>query len=176
MASLIRANLHLLWSPEHELFFAGSQACRQADIWGSAYACVIEAVDEAQRTVIARSLLAKREHFVHRGQIRHLLRPEFWEKLIIADEWTAPGCFQNGAYWGTATGWMAEVFEHTQPGSGMELLRTLAADFAAHGIWECVGRDDYARVANNLSSACLPYATWKKLRAVQPVPRSGVTA
>lgn len=166
-AKQIRANLHLLWSSEHELFFAGSHDCRQADVWGSAYACVIGAVDDVQRATIAHSLMDKRERFLHRGQIRHLLLPEFWQRLIIDDEWTAPGNFQNGPYWGTATGWMAEVFEHAQPGSGIALLHALVADFAAHGIWECVGADGYNRVANNLSSACLPFATWKKLRAAR---------
>ena len=114
--------------------------------------------------------MRQRDRFLHRGQVRHLLHPECWQKLIIANEWTAPGRFQNGAHWGTATGWMAEVFEMAQPGSGVELLQTLVADFTAHGVWECVGPGGYARVGGNLSSACLPYASWKKLRARQSAP------
>ncbi|MBW7894935.1 MAG: hypothetical protein H3C27_07440 [Opitutaceae bacterium] len=169
-AGQIRAHLPLLWSPDHELFLAGSQDCRQADIWGSAYTCAIGAVDEMQRATIARSLMRQRDRFLHRGQVRHLLYPECWQKLIIANEWTAPGRFQNGAHWGTATGWIAEVFEMAQPGSGVELLQTLVADFTAHGVWECVGPGGYARVGGNLSSACLPYASWKKLRARQSAP------
>ncbi|QYM80088.1 hypothetical protein K0B96_05590 [Horticoccus luteus] len=164
-AAKIRANLDLLWSPEDNLFFAGSEDCRQADVWGSAYACVIGAVDDARRHTIARTLLDQRERFVLRGQIRHLLRPAFWHRLIVESEWTSAGCFQNGPYWGTATGWLAEVFEMAEPGCGFALLRELVADFAAHGVWECIGPGGYARVANNLSSVCLPYAAWKKLRA-----------
>ena len=84
---------------------------------------------------------------------------------MVVAEWTEPGTFQNGPYWGTASGWMAEMLELAAPGAGLALLRELAADFEAHGIWECIGPDGYARVANNLSSACLPYAAWKKLSA-----------
>lgn len=164
-AAQIRQNLDLLWSADHALFLAGSQDCRQADIWGSAYACVIGAVDDARRGMIAASLLARRERFLLRGQVRHLLLPEFWQRLIGAEEWAGPGLFQNGPYWGTATGWVAEVLEHYEPGRGFALLRELAADFAAHGVWECIGADGYARVANNLSSVCLPYASWKRLHS-----------
>ncbi len=164
-AARIRGSLDLLWSPAHELFFAGSQDCRQADVWGSAYACVIDAVDDARRATLAASLWAKRDRFLLRGQVRHLLRPEFWNRLIIAGDWTAPGQFQNGPYWGTATGWMAEVFESAQPGAGFGLLRELVANFAANGVWECIGEGGFSRVANNLSSACLPYASWRRLLA-----------
>jgi hypothetical protein len=166
-AAQIRKNLDLLWSAVHALFLAGSQDCRQADVWGSAYACVIGAVDGDRHAAIAASLLARRERYLLRGQVRHLLLPEFWQRLIGAEAWAGPGRFQNGPYWGTATGWVAEVLEHAAPGQGFALLRELAADFAAHGVWECIGADGYARVANNVSSVCLPYAAWKKLCARQ---------
>ncbi|HNC24393.1 MAG TPA: hypothetical protein PLU52_09315 [Opitutaceae bacterium] len=164
-AERIRAGLSLLWSPEHQLFFAGSRDCRQADVWGSAYACVTGALEPSRRQEVARSLLAKRERFLLRAQVRHLLTPENWQRRVIEADWTAPGEFQNGAYWATASGWMAEVFESASPGAGVGLLRELVADFNAHGVWECIGPDGYTRVANNLSSVCLPYASWKKLRA-----------
>ena len=163
-AARIRASLEHLWSPGQGLYLAGSVDCRQSDVWGSAYAGVIGALDPARRRLIADTLLARRERFLLRGQVRHLPLPEFWEKRVVVAEWTEPGTFQNGPYWGTATGWMAEMFELAAPGTGLALLRELAADFEANGVWECIGPDRYARVANNLSSACLPYAAWKKLR------------
>ncbi len=164
-AARIRASLEHLWSPEHGLYLAGSADCRQADVWGSAYAGVIGALDPARHRLVAATLRAGRERFLLRGQVRHLLLPEFWQRRVVVAEWTEPGTFQNGPYWGTASGWMAEMLELAAPGAGLALLRELAADFEAHGIWECIGPDGYARVANNLSSACLPYAAWKKLSA-----------
>lgn len=164
-AARIHQNLDLLWSPAHQLYFAGSHDCRQADVWGSAYACVIGALSAERCMVVARSLWQKRDRFIWRGQIRHLLTPEHWQRRIVEADWTAPGQFQNGPYWATATGWMAEIFESVTPGSGTALLCELAADFEAHGVWECVGPNGYARVRDNLSSACLPYASWKKLTA-----------
>lgn len=162
-AQRVRAHLGLLWSEEHHLYLAGSHDCRQADVWGSAYAGVIGAVDATRRREIAQTLLAQRDRFLLRAQVRHLLQPEVWSRRIVEADWTAPGCFQNGAYWGTATGWVAANFEAIAPGQGLALLRELAADFTAHGIWECIGPNGYTRVANNLSSACLPYAAWKKI-------------
>lgn len=167
-AEHISASLDLLWSPEQALYFAGSQDCRQADIWGSAYACVSGALPEARRQEVARSLRGKRDRFLWRGQVRHLLLPEFWQRVVVEAEWTRPDQFQNGTYWGTATGWMAEVFETDQPGAGFALLHELIADFEAHGVWECIGPNGYQRVAHNISSACLPYASFKRLRQRQP--------
>jgi hypothetical protein len=163
-AGALRVSLDLLWSPTDGLLLAGSRDCRQADIWASAYACVIHAVSPARRQEIGRTLLAQRDRFLRRGQVRHLRLPEFWQRRIVESDWTAPGQFQNGAYWGTATGWVAEAFEAVAPGRGLALLRELADDFAAHGVWECIGDDGSARVAGNVSSACLPYASWKRLR------------
>ena len=170
-AARIRAGLEHLWSPEHGLYLAGSVDCRQPDVWGSAYAGSIGALDPARHRRVAETLLARRERFLLRGQVRHLPLPEFWEKRVVVAEWTEPGTFQNGPYWGTATGWMAEMFELAAPGAGLALLRELAADFEANGVWECIGPDGHARVANNLSSACLPYAAWKKLRGTDGRPR-----
>ena len=163
-AARIRASLEHLWSPELALYLAGSVDCRQADVWGSAYAGVIGALDPARRRLVADTLHTQRDRFLLRGQVRHLLLPEFWQRRVVVAEWTEPGAFQNGPYWATATGWMAEMFELSAPGTGIALLRELVADFEANGIWECIGPGGYTRVANNLSSACLPYASWKKLR------------
>lgn len=158
----LKENLTLLWSPEHQLYLAGSRDGAQADVWGSAYACTLGILDQSSQLTVAQSLWAKRDRFIWRGQVRHLLQPESWRRLIVDDPWTAPGKFQNGAYWGTATGWMAEAFETAQPGAGLALLCDLVTDFEQHGIWECIGPDGYTRAANNVSSACLPYASWKK--------------
>jgi len=162
-ADRIRSNLDLFWSADDALYLAGSQDCRQADVWGSAYACVIGALPEARRKEVARSLGGNRDRFPWRGHVRPLLLPEFWQRLTVESDYTGPNQFQNGPYWGTATGWMAEAFESVQPGEGFALLHDLIADFEMNGIWECIGPDAYQRIANNVSSAALPYASYKRL-------------
>lgn len=162
-AERIRAHLELLWSPEHGLFLAGSQDCRQPDVWGSAYACVLRAPDVSRQAEVARALFSQRDRFVWRGQIRHLLLPEHWQRLIVDADWTRAGEFQNGPFWGTASGWVAETFELHERGAGLDLLVALTTDFATHGVWECVGPNGYQRVPQNVSSACLPYASFERL-------------
>ena len=41
--------------------------------------------------------------YVFKGQVRHLLNGTFWERTLIP---VAPGSYQNGAYWATASGWV----------------------------------------------------------------------
>jgi hypothetical protein len=162
-AQRIAKNLDLLWSPDHQLYFAGSKDCRQPDIWGSAYACVTDALPPARHQQVATSLWTLKDRFLYRSQVRHLPTPENWNRLIVNEDWTSPGKFQNGAYWGTATGWIAEAFESLHPGAGGSLLQELVNDFTQNGIWECIAPDDYHRTPNNVSSACLPYASFKRL-------------
>ena len=52
------------------------------------------------------------------------------------------------------------------PTPGIALLGELVQDFQDHGVWECVGPAGYQRVASNVSSACLPYASTKRLASV----------
>ena len=78
-----------------------------------------------------------------------------------------PGCFQNGAYWATASGWYAELLESLRRGAGLAFLVELVREFQAHGIWECTGPDGYNRLENNLSSMVLPYRSLKRILCVE---------
>jgi hypothetical protein len=159
----IRGALDRLWSAEDRLYVAGTKDCRQPDIWGSAYACTIGALNNEKCKAVADSLWEQRDQFRLRAQVRHLPAPQYWERLIVNEDWTGPGKFQNGAYWGTASGWVAEAFELRQKGAGIAVLCDLVNDFNVHGVWECIGPGGYQRIANNVSSACLPYASLKRL-------------
>lgn len=100
------------------------------------------------------------------GHLRHVPEPQFWQRLIAPfDERLKPGEFQNGPYWSTPSGWHAEILELRTPGAGLELLCDLVKAFREIGIWECIGRDRYRRIPNNLSSVLLPYAAFKRIHA-----------
>jgi hypothetical protein len=159
-------SLELLWSEEAGMYLAASIDCRQIDVWGSLYACVIGAADPARRRRIGAWCEANRDRILYRNQVRHLPAPDAWQRVIPGpglDPLQHPGCFQNGAYWATASAWYAELLESLQPGSGLAFLVDLVRGFQAHGIWECVGPDGYHRLENNLSSMMLPYRSYKTI-------------
>jgi len=162
---LIQENLSVLWDETAGMFLAASHYCRQIDIWGSIYACHIHAATEAQRRAILEWLRANRDRYVYRHHLRHLPEPEYWEQTIPAHTKRVQGEFQNGAFWTTPGGWYAELLESASAGAGVRFLEGMVRDLRDIGIWECIGRDGYRRVKDNLSSVLLPYASFNRIRA-----------
>lgn len=161
----IKENLSCLWSKEDGMFFAASQDCRQLDLWGNLYACVIDAVSDEQRKSITDWFLKNQDKAIYNGHLRHLPKPEYWSRMILPEhqETLGPGKFQNGAYWSTPIGWLACALEKASPGSGIKILNEMVDEFRRNGIWECMGPDGYQRLENNVSSAVLPYKAFKEL-------------
>ena len=158
----IQQNLALLKTPEG-MYYAGSVDCHQIDIWGSIYACFIDAISTEERAAVYKWLMANQDKFLQTNHIRHLPAPEYWQKVIIP---VAPGEFQNGPYWSTPSGWYAELLERQDPGSGVQFMIDLVGVFQKIGVFECIDAPrKYFRGEGNLSSAVLPYASLKRLRA-----------
>jgi hypothetical protein len=159
----IRSNLSLLWAEREGMFYAASEDCRQLDIWGSVYACRLGVLPSAQYEAIVQWLATNHNRFEYMGHLRHLPEPQFWCRIIPPFEASLhPGEFQNGPYWSTPSGWYAEILESKTSGAGLRLLCDLVHAFQEIGIWECIGHHGYRRVADNLSSALLPYGAFKR--------------
>ncbi len=109
MANKIKAAIPLLFLDERGMLRASTGKCKQADVWSTSLAVYLkilegESLDKASRFLAeayAKGYLACN------GNIRHLLTIDdfnattSWE-VSLAKKNT----YQNGAYWGTATGWV----------------------------------------------------------------------
>jgi len=151
-AGRVRRSIETFWSPADGLYLAASEACRQPDVWGSAYAVWIGAPPPAIEAAICRALTENMAGIVKRGQVRHLAEPQHWQNLL-AD--IKPGTYQNGAYWGTASGWVAAAIAQADAPRADAMLRDLVADYRAGGVWECVN-DGYEKCREYVASATLP--------------------
>lgn len=59
----------------------------------------------------------------------------YWQRLLI----DVPGeTYQNGAYWATATGWIAWCLHRTDPAAAARVLRDVLHYFRQEGSFECV--------------------------------------
>lgn len=164
-SAALRDNLILLWDESTGMFRAASDSCRQIDVWGSIYACHIGAATPSQRAAITQWLSVNRANYEYLGHLRHLPEPEFWQRLIPPfDQKLKQGECQNGTYWSTPSGWYAELLESVTPGTGLSFLIELVRHFQEIGIWECINRNGYRNIQDNLSSALLPYGSFKRLR------------
>jgi hypothetical protein len=158
-AGRIETHLVRLWDDAAGAFWAASQDCRQLDIWGNAYALWLDFPLGERRARVLDFLVRHREQFLFKGQVRHLLRGEHWQRLLMPVE---PERYQNGAYWATASGWMMWALAQRAPELGRELWRALVADFQAHGVFECV-HEGYRQLDRYVVSATNPLAAARRL-------------
>ena len=113
------------------------------DVWGSAFAVAEGLLEPAVEQAVCRGLdaLHRAGRIVVEGQVRGL-PPDgpfggHWEKCAAP-----PGEYQNGAFWGTMTGWLAVALHRVNPAAAAKLLHDLVtsihADRAQGGPWEWI--------------------------------------
>ena len=124
VAERVRAGLETLWDESRGYYLAASLRCRQADVWGTAYAVYLGVPEPARQERIARQLASDFPRWAYAGQVRHLLAPEVWEDCLAA-----PETYQNGGYWSTPTGWLYRALLQADPALARQLITDLAADF-----------------------------------------------
>ncbi len=153
----IQHGLDRLWDETVGAFLAASQDCRQVDIWGNAYALWAGFPLGERSERVMYFLVENFDRYIWRGQVRHLLQGEYWQRLLMPVE---PETYQNGAYWATASGWLAWAIAPRRPDLARQMFADLIADFKANGIYECVNAgyhklDTYVASATNPLGAAL---------------------
>ena len=129
---------------------AATVDCRQSDIWGSCYAISIGfPMEESLKKSIADYLATNYDGLVQMGQIRHTAPGTYWQRLLSGIN---EGEYQNGAYWGTPTGWFIDALEPYYPELAMTTLEDIISYYAAEGIYECVN-GDYRKLLHYAASA-----------------------
>lgn len=146
----------VFWGDELGLFLAATVRCRQPDIWGSAFAVHLDVATPQQADRIAAYFVAHYEELVQRGCVRHLPGGMYWEMAC------PPETYQNGGYWGVATGWFAEVLARVDRDLAKRTLFDLIQEYQQHGVneWilnEKVGVPDYT------AGAALPLASIRRI-------------
>lgn len=148
-AALIEKNIFTLYDAQSGMFFAATEDCRQIDIWGNAYLLYIGfPAGKAEQTILDY-LLAHVEEYTFKGQIRHLPKDEYWQRLLID---VAHGEYQNGAYWATATGWVLWCIAKQNAQKAFTLLQQAVDSFQTEGVFECVN-DGYEKLDSFVVSA-----------------------
>ena len=161
-AELIEKNLPpALWDEKAGMYLAVTQDCRQIDIWGSAYAVYIGFPDAKKNERICRYLVGHYKEVVYAGQVRHLPGGEYWQKTsqpIPKDE------YQNGAYWGTATGWVAYAIAQVDPTLASNMFGDMIDHYRAHDAYECINDKGYVKGPGYGASVGNPLAAIRRLR------------
>jgi hypothetical protein len=135
-ADLIEQNIARLWDEKASGFLAAGIDCRQLDLWGNAYAIYIDFPLGERRDPILRMLRDNYGRYAWHGQVRHLLKGEYWQRMLVPVERDR---YQNGAYWATASGWVIYALAQVDRDLATRTIDDLITDFRTGGICECVG-------------------------------------
>ncbi|SHO51773.1 hypothetical protein [Anaerocolumna xylanovorans] len=152
-------NIDLLLDLSAGIYFAASNACRQLDIWGNAYMLYIGfPVSEERKKTVLSFLTDHYSEYVYKGQIRHLMKGEYWEQLLIRIEKEE---YQNGAYWATASGWIIWCLTQTDFNLACKTLQEVVDYFKEAGAYECINID-YKKLPSFVVSATNVYGSlWR---------------
>jgi len=157
-AERIEENIDVLWCDEKDLYYAARIDCRQLDIWGNAYAIYIGFPCRGREKII--DFLSKNAHrYLWRGQVRHLLKGQYWERLLKP---VSPETYQNGAYWGTASGWIIYAIAQRNPDLASQIFIDLVEDYKFNGTCECVNIG-YRKLPDYVVSATNPFGSIRRL-------------
>lgn len=159
-ADSIKKNIGRLYDPSRNIYLAATEDCRQIDIWGNAYLLYIGfPVTEKIRSGILAYLKNNHAAYCYMGQIRHLPKGEYWQRLLIdipKEE------YQNGAYWATAAGWVVWCLAQTDPALAARTLIQAVECFQTEGSFECVN-ENYRKLNSFVVSATNVYGAAKRL-------------
>ena len=147
-AKLIERNLDSLFDANAGLYLAASVDCRQIDIWGNAYSLYL-GFPSPNSERIRQALLADLDRYTWHGQIRQLPKGQYWQKLLTD---VKKDTYQNGAYWGTASGWVIAAIAPIDARKASLLFSDLVKFYRKSGVPECAG-PGYFNVPDYVASA-----------------------
>ena len=152
-AAKVREGIETLWDAERGCYLAASEQCHQPDVWGNAYLIVSGCIEGGRAQTVAEWLHSQREKIVLRGQVRHIPEPGAWEGTLMD---VPIGTYQNGAYWATASGWLATALMRVSIEDADRIILDCVNDMRANGVFECVNNDGYTKVPEYVASVTLP--------------------
>jgi hypothetical protein len=152
---------------------ASTGKSRQADVWSTALAVYWDIL-EGDAMIKACNHLAKAyagKKLSYKGNIRHIIMGEDFNQSTAWETAKAPvNTYQNGAYWGTPTGWVAYAISKVN----MEYAQQLAKEFVDdlrendyrkgenyHAPYECFSPPSYTRGPIYLTTVSCPYIVFK---------------
>lgn len=150
-ARRVESAVGALWDADRGAFLAAGEQCRQIDVWGSLYAVYIDFPLGSRRDRLIEFLVQNLERYTWRGQVRHLLKDEYWQSARIE-----PGQYQNGAYWAHASGWCFHALAQADRARAERFMDELVKYLRTEGAYECVTESD-RKLEGFVSSAAVPY-------------------
>ncbi|MEX2336160.1 MAG: hypothetical protein WD555_02680 [Fulvivirga sp.] len=176
IAEKIKEALPAIFINENGMLKASTEISSQPDVWATSLAIYLGLLEGEDAEKASRHLTKAYENgtLAYKGNIRHVIHGEdfnrttAWEKGIVA-----PNEFQNGAYWGTPTGWVSYAINKVNPEMAAQLLKEYISELREsdfrkggefNGPYECFYPPNYTRGPVYLTSVSVPYIVLKSMK------------
>ncbi|MBZ5859365.1 glucosidase family protein [Flavihumibacter profundi] len=173
IAAKIKKAIPGLFSDQRGMLLASTGKSRQPDVWATALAVYLNVLEGDVQKKTCRFLADayKNGTLSYHGNIRHILTSDdynnstAWE-LTSVDKNT----YQNGAYWGTPTGWVCFAIAKADFPSAQKLAKEYIDDLQKNDYrkgknygapYECFYPNDYSQNPVYLTTVSCPYAVFK---------------
>lgn len=141
----------------------------QPDVWATAFAIYLNILEGENALKAARHLEAayKNGTLAYKGSIRHIVKDEdfsqntAWETSLVGKNQ-----YQNGAYWGTPTGWVSYAIAKVNKESATKLIKEYINELRENDFrkgsnfnapYECFYPGGYTRGPVYLTTVACPY-------------------
>jgi len=176
IACQLKSSIPNLFMDNRGMLKASSGTSQQADVWSTAlaiYLGIIEA-DELKKSsqFLANAYLTG--ILSYKGNIRHVLTTDDYSDSTAWEASLAKvNTYQNGAYWGTPTGWVVYAIAQTDLASAKKLAREYIAELKDNdyrkGIeygapYECFHPSGHNQNPVYLTSVSCPYIVFMKMK------------
>ena len=168
IASTMKSHFESVFIDDSGFLKASTEKSSQPDVWGTALAVYFSALEEESAFRACETLAdsLERGKISWKGNIRHVptgmdySESTSWE-VSLAEKNT----YQNGAYWGTPTGWVCHAVARADPGlarqlAGEYIQELKDGDFRRGGEngspWECVHPNGHRQNPVYMTSVTAP--------------------
>ena len=173
IAGRLKEEIPQLFSDNRGMLLASTGKSKQADVWSTALAVYLGVLEgeRMEKTSLFLRDTYKQGTLANRGNIRHILTSDdfsdstAWESSIARRNY-----YQNGAYWGTPTGWVCYAIAKTDVATARKLAKEYVDDLREgdyrkgneYGApWECYNEGS-AQNAVYLTTVSVPYSVFNK--------------
>jgi hypothetical protein len=177
LAKLIAEHIPTVFFHDYGLLKSSTGISAQPDVWGSAFAVYAGLLSESDMKTLCKTLASAVEEgtIAWKGNIRQVPtdadfnESTVWEKITVKKN-----TYQNGAYWGTATGWVIYAVAQVNETLAAELIKEYINELREGDFrqgqefgspWECMHYDgNYKQNPVYMLSVTCPLAALQRLQ------------
>ncbi len=175
IAATIKETLPVLFMDDRGMLLASTGRSKQPDVWSTALAVYLDILvgERLNKATHVLAMAYKAGTLSYKGNIRHILTTDdFNEKTAWEVSLSAKNTYQNGAYWGTPTGWVCYAINHSDPQSAKALAREYVDDLQANDYrkggkfgapYECFNQKGYTQNPIYLTTVACPLIAFRKM-------------